>query len=135
MSLLLSSERPKPSQNKRRRIFEGRDLEQTITAAAEPYLTLFTLAALTGSRLSERLGLTWADVRLGDLDDAEIEFGWQVDRHGERQPTKTDGSARTIPIPRELARLLASHKLASQFSRPNDFLFALGRGARSDSAT
>ena len=32
-------------------------------------------------------------------NDAELEFGYQVDRHGERQATKTDGSARTVPIP------------------------------------
>jgi hypothetical protein len=35
-SLMLSSERPKPSQSKRRRIFEGAELEQTIAAAKEP---------------------------------------------------------------------------------------------------
>jgi integrase len=123
VSLLLPSERPKPSQGKRRRIFEGRELEQTIQAAAEPYKTLFTLAALTGARLSELLALTWADVRLDDLDDAEIEFGWQVDRRGHRQPTKTDGSARTVPVPRELAVLLARHKLASRHAQPGDYVF------------
>jgi integrase len=103
---MLTSERPKPSQSKRRRIFEGAELEQTIAAAQEPWRTLFTLAALTGARVFELVGLTWADVRLDDLDDAEIELAWQVDRRGERGPTKTDGSARTVPIPRELASLL-----------------------------
>lgn len=115
---MLSSERPKPSQSKRRRIFEGAELEQTVGAAAEPWRTLFTLAALTGARVSELLALTWADVRLGDLDDAEVEFAWQVDRKGERRPTKTDGSARTVPIPRELASILVHHKLAARFVRP-----------------
>jgi hypothetical protein len=32
VSLMLSSERPKPSQRKRRRLFEGDELEQTIAA-------------------------------------------------------------------------------------------------------
>jgi excisionase family DNA binding protein len=91
VSVMLSSERPKPAQSKRRRIFEGAELEQTIAAAAEPYRTLFTLAALTGARVSELLGLTWTDVRIADLDDAEIEFAWQVDRHGQRhRPRLTD---------------------------------------------
>jgi integrase len=94
-SLLLSSERPKISQAKRRPIFVGDELEQTIAAAHEPFRTLFAVAALTGARISELCGLTWADVRIDDLDEAEIEFGWQVDRHGNRGPTKTDGSART----------------------------------------
>jgi integrase len=71
VSLMLPSERPKPSQGKRRRIFEGREVEQTIRAAREPYRTLFTVAALTGARLSELLALTWADARLDDLEDAD----------------------------------------------------------------
>jgi integrase len=72
--------------------------------------------------------LTWADARLGDLEDAELEFGYQVDRHGSRQATKTDGSARTVPIPRELALMLAHHKLASRFSQSTDFVFCTRTG-------
>lgn len=64
------------------------------------------MAALTGARISELCGLIWGDVRIDDPDDAEIEFGWQVDRHGNRRSTKTDGSARTVPIPAELALVL-----------------------------
>ena len=128
VSLLLPSERPKPSQAKRRRIFEGRELEQTIAAAEEPHRTLFTVAALTGARLSELLALTWADVRLDELDDAEVEFSSQVDRYGDRRPTKTDGSARTVPIPNELARMLARHKLESRYSQPTDFVFCTRTG-------
>jgi hypothetical protein len=37
ISLMLSSERPKPSQGKRRRVFEREELEQTIAAADEAY--------------------------------------------------------------------------------------------------
>lgn len=128
VSLMLPSERPKPSQGKRRRIFEGHELEQTIRAAGEPYRMLFTVAALTGARLSELLALTWTEVRLDDLDDAELEFGYQVDRHGKRQPMKTDGSARTVPIPRELALMLAQHKIGSRFSQSSDFVFCTCTG-------
>jgi integrase len=128
VSLLLPSERPKPSQGNRRRIFEGRELEQTIEVAAEPFRTLFTLAALTGGRLSELLALTWADVRLHDLDDAEIKFGWQVDRYGNRRPTKTDRSARTVPIPKALALILGRHKLGSSHAQPTDFVFCTRTG-------
>jgi integrase len=124
VSLMLSSERPKPSQTKRRRIFEGAELEQTIAAAPEPWRTLFTVAALTGARVSELLAITWADVRLEDPDDAEVQFACQVDRKGERQPTKTDGSARTVPIPRELAVILVRHKLASRHVASDDYVFA-----------
>lgn len=122
VALMLPSERPKPSRAQRRRIFEG-ELEQTIAAAREPRRTMLIVAALTGGRISELCGLTWADVRLDDLADAEIEFGWQVDRKGNRTPTKTDGSARTVPIPRALAVILARHKLASRISAPEGYVF------------
>lgn len=128
VSLMLSSERPKPSHGKRRRVFEGDELEQTIAVADEPYRTLFTLAALTGARLSELLGLTWGNVRLEDLDDAQIEFAYQVDRHGNLGPTKTDCSVRTVPIPRELAMILRGHRQRSMYIGPDDFIFATRTG-------
>jgi integrase len=128
VSLMLSSERPKPSQDKRRRAFEGDELEQTIAAAEQPYRTLFTVAALTGARLSELLALTWAAVRIGDPDDAEIEFAHQVDRHGNLVQTKTDGSARTVPIPCELAWILREHRCGASFVGPQDFVFATRSG-------
>jgi integrase len=127
-TLMLSSERPKISQAKRRPIFSADELEQTIRVAHEPFRVLFTVAALTGARVSELCGLTWADVRIEDLDEAEMEFGWQVDRHGRRRPTKTDGSARTAPIPRDLALVVAKHKLAASRSAPDDFVFATRTG-------
>ena len=127
-SLMLPSERPKVSLATRRPIFTPEQIEQTLAAATEPYRTLFTVAALTGGRVSELCGLTWADVRTDDIDDAEITFAWQVDRHGIRRPTKTDGSARTIPIPRELGQVLARHKLASRDTSPESFVFATCSG-------
>ena len=127
-TLLLSSERPKVSLAKRRPIFTPEQIEQTIAAATNPYRTMFTVAALTGARMSELCGLTWADVRLDDVDDADVTFGWQVDRKGSRRATKTDGSARTVPIPRELAVVLARHKLASHDTRPEVFVFATRSG-------
>lgn len=127
-TLMFSSERPKVSQAKRRPIFTGEQLEQTIAAAHGPFSTLFAVATLTGARISELCGLTWADVRVDDLDEAEIEFAWQVDRHGNRRPTKTDGSARTVPIARELALILGRHKLAARYCGPTDFVFATSTG-------
>ncbi len=128
VALMLSSERPKPSQSKRRRVFEGSELEQTIAAADEPCRTLFTVAALTGARLSELLALTWANIRIADVSDAEIEFAHQIDRHGNLGLMKTDGSARTIPVPQELAEILTAHKARSTFIAPDDFVFATRSG-------
>ena len=124
VTLMLSSERPKVSLAKRSPIFAPEQIEQTLAAATAPYRTLFTVAALTGARVSELCGLTWADIHFDELDDAEITFAWQVDRKGNRRPTKTDGSARTVPIPRELALILARHKLVSRETAPDSFVFA-----------
>jgi integrase len=103
-------------------------LEQTILSAKEPYRTLFTVAALTGGRLSELFAATWSRVRVDHLDDAEIEFAYQVDRHGHLAPKKTDGSARTVPIPHALARILAAHHRRSTYVGPDDFVFATRSG-------
>lgn len=67
-------------------------------------------------------------MRIDDIEDAEIEFAHQVDRHGNLRPTKTHGSARTIPVPPELARILAAHKRRSMFVRTQDFVFATRSG-------
>jgi integrase len=128
VSLMLPSERPKPSQDVRRRFFKAGELEQTIAAAEEPYRTLFTVAALTGARLSELLALRWSDLSLADLEDAEIEFAYQVDRHGNLGPTKTDSSVRTVPIPRELATILIDRKARSKYISDDHFVFATGTG-------
>jgi integrase len=128
ITLMLSSERPKVSRATRRPIFTPEQIEQTLAAATEPYRTLFTVAALTGARVSELCGLTWANVRLDELEDAEITFAWQVDRKGNRRPTKTGGSARTVPIPRELALVLARHKVVSRDVSPEAFVFATCSG-------
>lgn len=127
-TLMLPSERPKVSLAKRLPIFTPEQIEQTLAASHEPFRTLFTVAALTGARVSELCGLTWEDVRLDDLDDAEITFGFQVDRHGNRRPTKTDGSARTVPIPTELAHVLVRHKHAARDPRLEAFVFATRTG-------
>jgi integrase len=124
VSLMLSSERPKPAHRQRRRVFEADELGPTVAAADEPYRTLFTLAALTGARLSELLALRWAEVRIEDVDDAEVEFACQVDRRGNLRPTKTDGSARTVPIPRALALILVAHRSRSNLTGPDQFVFA-----------
>lgn len=126
-ALMTRAERPKVGQTRRRPIFAGEQLEQTI-AAHEPYRTLFVVAALTGARVSELCGLTWAEIRIADLEDAEIEFGFQVDRHGVRRPTKTDGSARTVPIPHEPATVLEHHQRDARYRDQTDFVFATGTG-------
>lgn len=51
-----------------------------------------------------------------------------MDRHGNRAPTKTDGSARTVPIPRELALVLVRHKREARYASDDSYVFATGTG-------
>lgn len=128
ISALDKSERPKLSQTVRRRIYAGNELDQTLAAAHEPYRTLFSLAAVTGARLSELLGLTWGEVDLEDMDLAELSIEEQVDRAGRRQPLKTEESRRVVELPRSLALMMARHKLRAEDSRPDAFVFATRTG-------
>lgn len=126
---LEKSERPKVCAAARRPIFVGDQLAHTLAAAREPYKALFAVGSVTGARLSECLGLVWADVSLDDLDAAEVRFEYQVDRQGHRQPLKTDESRRTVEIPRRLAGMLVAHKLRRKDTRPAAFVFATRSGA------
>lgn len=128
VSVLERSERPKPSKSPNRAIFEGEQLEQTIAAANEPFRTLFVVAMVTGARVSEICALTWGDIRMDQIADAEIEFSKQLTRQGEFDSTKTEQSARTVPIPEVVARRLKEHRVASRHSDLTDFVFATSTG-------
>jgi integrase len=128
VSLLLPSERPKPGQTAKRRLFERAELEQTIAAAGDPYGTLLTLAALTGARVSELLALRWTNVHVSDLEDAE------GSSHARSIGTATSVRLRrTAPSepfrsPAELAAIMSRHKDRARYSDPHDFVFCTCTG-------
>jgi integrase len=103
--LLERGERPRATTS-RRRIYEGDELAQTLDGASEPWKTLFALAAVTGARLSELLGITWDDLDLRNPEAACVHFHRQVDRKGRPQPLKTDNAEWTVELPRSLVALL-----------------------------
>jgi integrase len=125
--LLERSERPRATTGKRP-IFTEAELSQTLAAALPPFRELFAMAAVTGGRLSELLGLTWGDVNLADPSDASIRIEAQVDRKGRRRPLKTAESQREVELPRTLATLLLALKVRSMHSRPDSFVFATRSG-------
>ncbi len=125
---LTPSERARTSEAKRKVIFTEDQISQTLAAAQEPFKTLFTVAARTGARVSEICGLTWADLTVDDLDDAEIRFLFQVARDGvTRTAPKTTGSGRVVPIDRELAEILVTYQhvraLDGYRVGPDNFVF------------
>src|ERR687885_653947 len=91
---------------------------------------LLDTALYTGMRLSELLGLTWADI---DLDTGLIHVRYQLSRARADQPArrvrlKTEAATRDIPLVPQLAALLKRHKLASPHSRDSNYVFASTRG-------
>jgi integrase len=127
ISLMERSERPKTSGAKRR-VYQGDELTQTLAAARGQWRLLFTLAAVTGARLSELLGLTWTDLDVGDPTEASIAFTHQIDRRGQRAPLKTDSSEGIVVIPHALALMLERHRVRSAYCGPCNFVFATRTG-------
>ncbi len=79
--------------------------------------------------------LRWVDVRIDDIADAEVEFSYQVDRHGNLRPTKTDCSARTVPIPPQARSILGTYRSRSdRILGTHDFVFSNEDGSLARSA-
>ena len=127
ISLMERSERPKASGAKRR-IYQGDELAQTLAASRGQWRLLFTLAAVTGARLSELLGLTWADLDIDNPADATITFTHQVDRRGQRAPLKTSDSEGVVVIPRAIAATLQRLRRRSAYGGQTDFVFTTRTG-------
>lgn len=118
------SERPRSNQRERR-VLNGDELEAVIAAAHEPYRLCFELAAMTGARLGEVLGLRWRSI---DLDAGTAQIEAQLDRHGALRPPKTERSRRTIELPSALVGRLRVHKLRSRSSLCHDFVLVARTG-------
>jgi len=121
-------ERPASDQAERR-VLTGDELERLLVAADEPYATAFALAAFTGARLGEVLGLRW---RRLDLDAGTAQIAYQLDRRGALVPLKTERSRRTIELPSALTSALREHKLRSPATTPDDYVLCTRTGAPHD---
>jgi len=87
-------------------------------------------ALYTGLRISELLGLVWADI---DLAAGLILVRAQLSRahRGEpprRVPPKTPASIREIPLLPQLADRLVAHRRETAFASATDWVFATSRG-------
>jgi integrase len=120
-----------PSEDARRRHHKPppkdltiKDIVAILQAMPEAWRAFFLLLAHTGVRISELLGLTWANVHLGD--DPHIMVVEQVYR-GQRKPKlKTDRSLASVPLSPEMASWLAD--LRSQDTAPDDPVFPSSTG-------
>ncbi len=81
------------------------------------------LAAATGLRISELLGLKWADI---DFDALEINLSRAIVDQvvGDM---KTEASRKPIPLDSGLVEVLLDWRARSAYNRPEDWLFASPR--------
>lgn len=120
VSLLDNVERPSSDDEKPKRILNAEELDRLLRAVDEPYRVLFDLAAETGGRLGEVLGLIWHEV---DLGEATVTFTHQLDRNGEGVPLKTKRSHRCLEVTPALIAKLREQKVAARRSGPRDLVF------------
>jgi integrase len=127
VAALDSVERPKMDDAKPKRILIGDELARLIDAVSTCHRLIFRVAAETGCRLGEALGLAWEDVNIAGQT---ITFAYQLDRHGKRVPLKTARSRRVLEVTPALAGEFRKHKLASVDTSPGALVFvrSTGRG-------
>jgi integrase len=106
------------------RFFSGEEAKKIIAAAADPYRTMFAIAAMTGLRAGEILGLMLEDI---DFDRKVLHIqraAWC----GYVQTVKSKSSRAPLPMPDALAEIIRQY-LTTWRPNPAKLLFAnrLGR--------
>lgn len=129
LTRLDASERPRIVRLEQR-VLTHEEIAKLLAACLPRYRPLLATALYSGMRLSELLGLTWADV---DLSGGLIRVRRQLsratrDRPARRLPLKTPAALRDIPLLPQLGTLLRRHKLGTPHSSENDYVFATAHG-------
>jgi integrase len=111
----------KPTVGKRpKRVFSRDELKRLLDNALPGYRPILALAAFTGLRQSEVLGLTWACI---DFREGYIRVSAQLDAKGNRVPVKTAEANRSVVLAPSVKAMLLEHRLASGQSAQGDFVF------------
>ena len=96
------------------------EISSLLTELQYPYKAMVLLAAATGLRASELLGLQWQDI---DFDLLQINLNRGV-VHQVVGGLKTEASRKPIPLDPDLARALLEWRYLSPFDRQSDWVFA-----------
>lgn len=130
VTLLDRVERPSLGDERPKRILSSAELGRLVATVPPEHRLLFELAAETGARKGEVLGLMWGDV---DTSEGVVTFAAQLDREtGRTVALKTARSRRTIEITDELASKLREHRVASARSTRHDLVFVSRAGTPHD---
>tara|TARA_R110002072_G_scaffold83875_4_gene190037 strand:+ start:1009 stop:2142 length:1134 start_codon:yes stop_codon:yes gene_type:complete len=96
------------------------DMQTILGVAPEPIRQKIVFAASTGLRAGEQWALRWEDV---DFKGAELKVRRRVDVYGEEGPPKTAAGIRNIPLSEHMIAMLKRMKLASEYSKDDDYIF------------
>jgi integrase len=129
VSLLDHVERPSSDDEAPKRILNAEELSRLLVAVEDRHRLLYQLAAETGGRISEVLGLVWEDI---DFERQTIRFMHQLGRDGRRRRLKTKRSRRVLEVTPSLIVELRRAKLASPRSGEQDFVFRSRRDTPHD---
>jgi integrase len=121
---LTRRERPKPGRARARYLTEP-EIEALLRHSPPEAALVNATLVFSGLRVSELLGLTWADI---DFMNSAIRVRYQMSRDGKRVPLKTQTSARDVILMTQLALMLKARKLAAPFSGEADLVIANGVG-------
>ena len=114
---------PAEEVRKQTRFFNGEEARKIIALATEPYRTMFAIAAMTGLRPGEVMGL-----QKGDLDfDQHVIHVRRSSWLGRVQTVKSKASRAPVVMSGALAALLREY-LATWKPNPEGFLFLNSRG-------
>lgn len=106
------------------RFFTADQARNIITAAEHPFRAMFAIAAMTGMRAGEIMGLSVDDLDFGRRLIHVRRSAW----HGKLQTVKTKGSNSVLPLPEGLAVILREYVDSSWRENPERILFCNRRG-------
>lgn len=101
-------------------ILDAVEIGALLTELLCPYRQMVFLAATTGLRVSELLGLKWDDI---DFESEEIRLNRGV-VHQIIGDLKTEASRKPLPLDPELAQSLLAWRRVSPFNQEHDWVFA-----------
>jgi integrase len=101
-------------------VLDVEELKELLSELSQPHKTMVFLAATTGLRVSELLGLRWQDIKFGTGEIA-------LTRAIVQQVVgtmKTEASQKPLPMDGELAKALRGWNAESPYGNPEDWVFA-----------
>jgi integrase len=123
ISRLEKDERPRGDQATKR-VASREQLGDLFYFASPRFELAIRMAAFTGLRAGELLGLVWEDL---DLSEGFLSVTRQLD-DGARVEPKTPGAKRKVFLMPALVKALKAHRLASAYSQDHEPVFAMDDG-------